>query len=118
MDLKKIKRLRRVEVEVSSSEKDEKFYLDYIPRRWNAAFVEGHNTLLEEENVETQFPERGRERYIYTLSKVVEEWDITQDGERVPVSEAFLREIDDLYLYAMYNAVRQDLEVRETAKNS
>jgi hypothetical protein len=114
MDFAKIKRTRRVEVQIG----EDTLHLDYIPRRWDAVLVEKHNALLAEEDEHAPFPERGRERYVTTLERVVEKWDITQDGQPVEVCEAFLRQVEDAYLLAMYGAVRADIEAREEAKNS
>jgi len=113
MELKQIRCVRRVEIVVGGN----RFWLDYVPRRWDAAFVEGHNALVASEDPGTPFLERGRERYVYTLIRVATGWDITQDGEPVPLTEEVLRQVDDVYLLAMYSAVRSDVEQGEEEKN-
>jgi hypothetical protein len=113
MDIAKIKRTRRVQVTVG----DESFWIEYIPRRWDLAFVEQHNALLTEESEDADPATRGRARYLYTLSTVLDDWDITQDGKRLPVSPDMLATVEDLYLLAMYMAIRVDIEEREKEKN-
>jgi len=114
MEFEKIKRVRRVTVTLG----DESFWMNYVPRRWNKAFVDRHNEMIEEENKDLEIIERGRERFIFTLVAVVDNWDICQDGTAVDVSEEFLRQVDDNWLFLMYWAVRSDIEDEDQAKNS
>lgn len=113
MELTKIRRTRSVQVQVG----EETVRLDFAPRRWDAVFVQRHNEMLDAEDEGVEFPERGRERYIFTLSQVVTGWDVTVEGEGVEVSEELLRQVDDLILFAMYSAVRRDVEGQDEAKN-
>lgn len=113
MDFSRIRRTRKVQVAVGG----ESFAVEYAPRRWNADFVEKHNALLEEEQ-EGNIVLVGRERYIFTLAWMLEGWEITDAGETVPVTEDFLAQVEDVFLFAMYSAVRNDIEAREEAKNS
>jgi hypothetical protein len=105
MDITKIKRVRKVEVQIG----EESFWVEHNPWKWDKQFSEEHNRLLEEEDENQDRAERGRERYIFTLAGVLEDWDITQNGEKAPICEQVLRDLADFALFEIYFAVRQDL---------
>lgn len=113
MDFEKIRRVRLVNVKIAG----DVVKIEYAPRRWDSAFVEAHNALLDSEDEQRGFPERGRERYLYTLNQVATGWDITQEGMPLPLNEEILCQVDDIYLFAFYSAIRQDVENREEEKN-
>lgn len=116
MDLTKLRRARRVTVDLGEIGE---MWVEYVPRRWDAAFVEEHNAILtEEEHAEGVGIEKGRERYLYTLARLLVGWDITEDGQSVPVTRQALETLDDAVLFLAYRAVRADIEAEEQAKNS
>ena len=116
MDFTKLRRARRVTVDLGEIGE---MWVEYVPRRWDAAFVEEHNAILaDEERAEGVGIERGRERYLYTLARLLVGWDITDDGSPVPVNRQTVEALDDAVLFLIYRTVRADIEAEEHEKNS
>ncbi len=105
-----IDKLKRVRV-VTIPWGDETISLSYIPRRWDASFVERHNALVETEQ------DGGRERYIFTLLTMLHGWDVTNDGAPATITEGLLGQFDDPVLLVMYLAIRRDIEASEEKKS-